>query len=261
MRGMGYPVAMAVRQPAGRGGEEPSRPGVPTRAVVLLVEDEEEMVEVITRALSAEGYAVQSAPNLFRARGLVERSVPQLVILDRKLPDGDGAEFCRELRQKESTQAIPVLFLTQKKSVTDKVVGFKLGGDDYLTKPFAPEELLVRVEALLRRAQTGAGEEQVLRCGDLEVQLDSRKAYLRGKEVTLRPREFDLLCTLVRRRNKVLTRQYLLTAVWGYEAGLEISTKTVDVTIRRLREALGSFGDTIVAVLRYGYRFEPRDEK
>lgn len=247
---MGYPSLMACPpSPAG------SRRPVP-RALVLVVEDEELTAEMIREALEAEGYAVEVAPSLFRARGRIERLSPQLVVLDRRLPDGDGADFCRELRAKEKFQNIPVLFLTSKKSVPDRVVGLKLGGDDYLQKPFAVEEFVARVEALLRRAGPQPGLGPVLRAGEVEIQLDSRKAYLRGKELELRRKEFDLLCAFVKARGRVLTREHLLAEVWGHERGLEILSKTVDVTVANLRQRLGSYGSQIVAVAGYGYRFE-----
>lgn len=229
---------------------------VQAKGLVLVVEDDKHTAEMMCDILKGEGYSVEAAMSLFRARGILERKQPQLVILDRKLPDGDGLDLCHEIRKNPPTQNIPVLFLTVKKSIADKVVGLKFGGDDYLCKPFSPEELLARVGALLRRTRLQPEMLSIFRAGDLEVHLEERRAYLKGRELQLRPREFDLLCAFLKRKNRVLTRRILLTEVWGYQRGVDLTTNTVDQTVSRLRENLGPYGSKIVPVRNYGYRFE-----
>lgn len=222
---------------------------------VLLVEDQKATSSLIADVLKEEGYEVHVCENLQKARQSVSRAVPELLILDRALPDGDGLDFCKELRAEARTAALPVLILTAQKSVGDKVSGLKGGADDYLTKPFNTEELVARVEALLRRA--GRLEEASSQTsGDLRLERDSRKAFVKNKEVALSGKEFDLLWHLMHRRNRVLTRELLLQHVWGYEEGLDLTTKVVDVTLSHLRDKIGSCAEKIVAVRGFGYRFD-----
>ena len=166
-----------------------------------------------------------------------------LVILDRRLPDADGLELCQEIRQKPALSTVPVLFLSGKNTVADKVVGLKMGGDDYLTKPFSPEELVARIEVLLRRSGAADAPKSVEAEG-LRLDFEARRIFHKDKEVQLS------------RKNRGLTRQFLLQHVWGYDASIEVSTKVVDVTLSHLREKLGPWGDKITAVRGYGYRLD-----
>jgi len=225
------------------------------RAQVLVVEDQKPTSDLIQQVLKEEGFEVKAVDSLAKARADIARATPELLILDRNLPDGDGLDLCRELREKEKTQSLPVLFLTAKKAVEDKVAGLKTGADDYLTKPFNTEELVARVESLLRRA--GKHDEPALQtAGDIKMDRDSRKAFVKGKEVPLSAKEFDLLWYLMYRRNRVLTRDFLLQHVWGYEQGLNLTTKVVDVTLSHLRDKLGPAAEIIVAVRGFGYRLD-----
>ena len=225
------------------------------KGTILLVEDDKTAQKLVTQILEGEGFAVQAADTAFRARGLLEKHTPVLVILDRRLPDADGLELCQEIRQKPALSTVPVLFLTGKNTVADKVVGLKMGGDDYLTKPFSPEELVARIEVLLRRS--GAAEApKSLEAEGLRLDFEARRVFIKDKEVQLSPKEFDLLAVLLTRKNRVLTRQFLLQHVWGYDAGIEISTKVVDVTLSHLREKLGAWGDKITAGRGFGYRMD-----
>ncbi len=225
------------------------------RAQILVVEDQSATSDLIVEVLKEEGFEVKVAETLAKARQNIARAVPELVILDRNLPDGDGLALCEELRQDEKTKSMPLLFLTAKKAVEDKVSGLKTGADDYITKPFNTEELVARVEALLRRVGKSDEPSQQV-AGDVKLDRESRKAFLKNKEIPLSAKEFDLLWYLMYRRNRVLTRDFLLQHVWGYESGLDLTTKVVDVTLSHLREKLGSAAGMIAAVRGFGYRFD-----
>lgn len=224
---------------------------------ILVVEDQPATSDLIGEVLREEGYEVKVVETLAKARQDISRALPELMILDRNLPDGDGLELCRQLRADERTAQIPLIILTAKKAVEEKVSGLKGGADDYLAKPFNTEELLARVEALLRRS--GRMEEPATQtAGDVKLDRASRKAFVKGKEVPLSAKEFDLLWYLMYRRNRVLTRDFLLQHVWGYEAGLNLTTKVVDVTLSHLRDKLGACADMIVAVRGFGYRLDAK---
>lgn len=225
------------------------------KAQILVVEDQAATSDLIRDILRQDGYEVQTADCAQKARTALERALPELVILDRSLPDGDGLDLCKELRAKPKSSALPVLILTARKSVEEKVLGLKGGADDYLAKPFNTEELIARVEALLRRAGK-IPEPTEQKSGDLTLNHESRKATLKGKALALSAKEFDLLWCLLHRRNRVLTRDFLLQHVWGYEEGLDLTTKVVDVTLSHLREKLGTFSAKIAAVRGFGYRFD-----
>ena len=227
------------------------------KAQILVVEDQAATAELISEILKEEGFEVKVVDSLQEARESLERGTPELLILDRQLPDGDGLDLCRELRAQAKTAALPLLILTGKKAVEEKVSGLKGGADDYLTKPFNTEELVARVEALLRRA--GKIEEPSQQtANDVRLDRESRKAYVKSKDVPLSAKEFDLLWFLMYRRNRVLTRDFLLQHVWGYESGLDLTTKVVDVTLSHLRDKLGPSADMIVAVRGFGYRLDAK---
>ena len=227
------------------------------KAQILVVEDQAATSDLIEEILKGEGYEVKVVDTLTKARANLSRALPELLILDRSLPDGDGLELCHELRKEEKSANLPLLILTAQKAVEEKVAGLKGGADDYLAKPFNTEELLARVAALLRR--TGHTEEAtVLASGDLKLDSTSRKAFMKNKEVGLSAKEFDLLWFLMYRKNRVLTRDFLLQHVWGYDSGLDLTTKVVDVTLSHLRDKLGPAAAMIVAVRGFGYRFDDK---
>lgn len=228
---------------------------MPMKAQVLVIEDQAATAELICEVLKEEGFEVKTAPSLEKARAELGRALPDLLILDRNLPDGDGLELCKALRENEKTASLPMLMLTAKKTVEDKVAGLNSGADDYLIKPFNTEELLARVQALLRRS--GQTEEPAVQAvGDIKLDRDARKAFVKNKEVGLSAKEFDLLWYLMYRKNRVLTRDFLLQHVWGYDQGLDLTTKVVDVTLSHLRDKLGPAASRIVAVRGFGYRFD-----
>jgi DNA-binding response OmpR family regulator len=225
------------------------------RAQILIVEDQSATSELIQDVLKDRGCEVQAVSTLAKARKSLERALPDLLILDRGLPDGEGLDFLAEVRAAEKSAKLPVLMLTAQNTIDDKVSGLSRGADDYLTKPFNTEELAARVDALLRRA--GSVEEPPTQeSGELRLDRSSRKVFVKNKEVPLSAKEFDLLWFLMQRRNRVLTRDFLLQHVWGYEQGLDLSTKVVDVTLSHLRDKLGPTANKIVAVRGFGYRFE-----
>jgi len=228
---------------------------MPVKAQILALEDQETTANLLTDALSDAGYEVSIAGTLAQAREKLAKALPDILILDRTLPDGDGLEICKEVRAKQASAELPVLFLSARKSVEEKVTGLEGGADDYLAKPFSVEELLARVAALLRRA--GAAEKpKSLSAAGLTLDMAARKTYLGKKEIALSAKEFDLLWFLMSEKGSVVRREVLLQKVWGYEQGLDLSTKVIDVTLSHIREKLGSVADRIVAVRGIGYRFD-----
>ncbi len=219
-------------------------------ASLLLVEDDASVRQVVTLQLSLVGYDVQAAEDAGQARRMLEEKTPDLAILDIMLPGEDGFSLAETMIER----AIPVLFLTAKTAVCDRVRGLRMGAEDYMLKPFEPEELLARVENILRRTKK---EQTRFVFGALEIDLPSRRVMKGGREVALTALEFDLLAMLVRRNNVALSREALLSGVWGYTYQGE--TRTVDVHIQRLRGKIGA--EYIETVYKYGYRFCGGEER
>lgn len=225
------------------------------KAQILVVEDQAVTAGLILEVLKGEGYEAQTVDTLAKARARLKKSPPELMILDRNLPDGDGVDLLAEIRVDEKLASLPVIVLTALKDVADKVAGLRTGADDYVAKPFNTEELVARVAALLRRTGTG-GEPAVLESAGIKLDREARKTWVAGKEVDLSAKEFDLLWFLVYRKNRVLTRDFLLQHVWGYDAGVDLTTKVIDVTLSHLKQKLGAPAEKIVAVRGFGYRFD-----
>jgi len=220
---------------------------------ILLVEDQDALRTTLSDRLRGEGYVVETAKDGQEGLEKVTSSPFDLLILDVMLPYRSGFDLCRDIRQ--SGLATPILFLTARNEIVDKVVGFKLGGDDYLTKPFESAELIVRIEALLRRApvQTGRGVHQV---GNLRVDFARKEVIRDGKPIHLSGREFQLLRYFMERAGKTISRAELLRAVWGYYASAY--TRTVDVHVFSLRQKLEeepSRPELITTVAGVGYKF------
>ena len=213
-------------------------------AHLLLVEDDASVRQIVTLQLSLVGYDVRAAEDAMQARRMLEEKTPDLAILDIMLPGEDGFSLAGTMME----QAVPVLFLTAKTAVSDRVRGLRMGAEDYMLKPFEPEELLARVENILRRTKK---EQTRFVFGALEVDLPSRRVTKDGRKVALTALEFDLLAMLVRRSNVALSREALLSGVWGY--AYQGETRTVDVHIQRLRGKIGAA--YIETVYKYGYRF------
>jgi DNA-binding response OmpR family regulator len=222
---------------------------------VLVVDDEPIVREVVVGYLQRDGYRTLEAADGDRARELLERESPGLVVLDVMLPGIDGLELCRWIRARSET---PVILLTARGEETDRIVGLELGADDYVTKPFSPRELAARVRSVLRRSlsQPLAGER--LSFDGLVIDAQRREVLKRGSPLTLTAREFDLLWFLARHAGQVFSRDQLMDRVWGYQAALD--TGTVTVHVRRLREKLEddpSHPERLQTVWGVGYRFVP----
>ncbi len=223
---------------------------------VLIVEDEPGLAESVRYALEAEGFEVDVAATGIDGLDMARRLTPDLVLLDLMLPGLSGLDVCRQIR---TSSDVPIIVLTAKDSEADKVTGLELGADDYMTKPFSIRELVARVRANLRRAaKTGALAEanEVLRGGPIELDIDAHVARFDGEEVELRPKEFELLESLMRRKNRLAARHTLIDEVWG--PSYFGDTKTLDVHIKRLREKLepdSSKPQHIVTVRGLGYKF------
>ncbi|MBN1654382.1 MAG: winged helix-turn-helix domain-containing protein [Deltaproteobacteria bacterium] len=223
-------------------------------ARILVIEDELDLQKVLQYNLQHASHEVLSAIRGVDGLQLAQQKKPDLVILDLMLPDLAGTEICKTLKRDPKTKNIPVVMLTAKGSEIDRVVGFELGADDYVVKPFSVRELLLRIEAILRRGRNETGEpQQVIDFGVLRIDREAHRVWVAGREVELTAMEFRLLVTLYERRNRVQNRSTLLDDVWGIEAA--ITTRTVDTHIKRLREKLAQAGDYIETVRGVGYRF------
>lgn len=225
-----------------------------TRQRILVVDDDRMVAEVVTRYLEREGFEVTALGDGAAALDVAARDLPDLVVLDLMLPGMDGLEVCRRLR---ALAPIPVVMLTARGEETDRITGLELGADDYLAKPFSPRELMLRVQAVLRRsAGPAAGPAGVLTAGDLVVDVPAREVRIAGEPVALTVREFDLLAFLVRHPRQAFGRAALLEQVWGYSFG---DQSTVTVHVRRLREKIEADPAKparLVTVWGVGYRFE-----
>lgn len=226
---------------------------------ILIVDDEADIVELLDYSLRQAGYTVVNARDGASALAAVRRQRPDLIVLDLMLPDIPGTEVCRRLRKEAGTEAIPILMLTARAEEIDRVVGFEVGADDYVAKPFSPREIVLRVSALLRRARP-RDEPPVdrVRVGPMEIDVPRHRVVVSGEEVPLTALEFKLLLDLVSRRGRVQSRDDLLERVWGYAPGIE--TRTVDTHVKRLREKLGDGRDCIETVRGVGYRVKDKDE-
>src|ERR1700682_3444885 len=202
---------------------------------VLVVDDEVHIVELARLYLTREGYEVEGVGDGAQAMARFSQLKPDLVILDIMLPGSDGLTICKEIRK---VSQVPIIMLTARDEVTDKVVGLEVGADDYLTKPFHPQELVARAKALLRRARVEPDQPKLIRAGKLEVDLERHEVRLGQGGVQLRPKEFDLLALLPRHPGRVFHRSELLDLVWGYD--FPGYTRTVDVHVQQVREKLAA---------------------
>jgi len=224
--------------------------------LILIVEDEKDIVRMLEYNLRKEGFETVSSYDGNKALAVAAKERPALIILDLMLPGMDGLEVCRELKKDAGTRTIPIIMLTARSRESDKVAGLELGADDYVTKPFSPRELTARIKAVLRRGKGREKQSEVLKTGDLAIDLSKIRVTLKGKPLDLTAKEFELLKALVNSGGRVLTRDHLLSSIWGLDRSLEIQTRTVDVHIRTLRKKLKGEARRIVTVKNYGYRFE-----
>jgi two-component system phosphate regulon response regulator PhoB len=228
---------------------------------ILVVDDEPDIVALVAYHLAKAGYRVSTAANGTDALRLALQEPPALIVLDLMLPGMSGYEVLRQLRSDESTRNIAVLMLTARREEGDRIQGLSLGADDYLTKPFSPQELVLRVRNILRRVSRSAdAPSDLLRIGPIVIDRGAHRVQVDGREVELTPTEYRLLLTLAERRGRVQGRRHLLETVW--EAAPDIQTRTVDMHIQRLRSKLGPAGELIETVRGFGYRLravQPRD--
>jgi len=221
---------------------------------ILIVEDDPDIAELVARYLEKAAFETDRAASGRDALQTIAANPPALVVLDLMLPQVDGLEICRRLRSDEKTAAIPIIMLTARAEESERIVGLELGADDYLAKPFSPNELVARVRALLRRAQRQASETpaKTLTYGVISVDSDRHVVSAGGRDVTLTAKEFLLLEYLLQHRGRVLSRDVLLTDVWGYR--YTGGTRTVDVHVRRLREKLPLLAEALVTIKQFGYK-------
>jgi two-component system phosphate regulon response regulator PhoB len=221
-------------------------------ARILVIEDEVDLQQVLGYNLRQAGHEVRLAARGTDGLKLARDERPDLILLDLMLPDVSGNEVCKQLKKSESTGAVPVMMITARGEEIDRVLGFELGADDYVVKPFSVRELLLRVQAVLRR-NTTRDQSAHTTFGQLRIDREAHRVWVGEEEITLTALEFRLLLALFDARNRVKTRSVLLDGVWGIEA--EVTTRTVDTHVKRLRQKLGSAGDYIETIRGVGYRF------
>ena len=220
---------------------------------ILVVDDEPDALDVLGFNLKEAGYAPIFAKDGARAISAARDEHPDLIVLDLMLPEVNGLDVCKILRRDAGTASIPIIMLTARAAEMDRVVGLELGADDYVTKPFSPRELVLRIKKLLARAAVSPQSEPQIRFGDLEIDVPAHAVRVAGQEITLTATEFKLLEILAQRRGRVQTRDRLLQDVWGYDN--PIDSRTVDTHMRRLREKLGSASRFLETIRGVGYRF------
>jgi len=222
--------------------------------LILIVEDEKDISNLISHNLKKAGFRVIPALNGTAALSKAKESLPDLILLDLLLPDLEGTEVYKLLKQNPKTKGIPVIMVTAKGEEVDRIVGLELGADDYITKPFSVRELVLRVKAVLKRTRgEKEGKKEIVKAGDITIDKQGYKAWAGKEMVSLTATEFKLLLELMENPGKVMTRDTLLSNVWGYS--YEGYARTVDTHIRRLREKLGKAGDSIETVRGIGYCF------
>lgn len=220
---------------------------------ILVVEDDHDIADLVVRYLDKAGYVTTRASSGREALDAVRAKTPDLVVLDVMLPQMDGLEVCRLLRAGAATAAIPIIMLTARAEESERIVGLEIGADDYLAKPFSPNELVARVRALLRRAQRAAPAAAAVNTyGPIALDTERHTVSSAGAEIVLTAKEFLLLEYLMQHRGRVLSRDVLLENVWGYR--YTGGTRTVDVHVRRLREKLPLLADALVTVKQFGYK-------
>src|SRR5215472_1898293 len=223
-------------------------------ARVVLIEDEPDLREILQYNLTQAGHRVQTAPTAEAGLRLARETLPDIVLLDLMLPDRPGTTVCTALKREPRTQGIPIIMVTAKGEEVDRIVGLELGADDYLVKPFSVRELMLRMNAVLRRGESA--ERPFIEVSELRIDCDAHRVEVSGVEIAMTPLEFKLLLTLVMRRDRVQNRSTLLSDVWELDPG--VSSRTVDTHVKRLRDKLRSAGRFIQTVRGVGYRFSER---
>ena len=219
---------------------------------ILVVDDEPDAIELIRFNLKASGYEVLTAEDGEEALAKARKCSPDMILLDVMLPEIDGLEVCKILRRDPATASLPIIMLTAKASEIDRVLGLEFGADDYVTKPFSPRELMLRVRNLLKRKESSKEEVERFQVRDIELDVSKYEVKIMGQPIDLTPTEFKLLQILMERKGRVQSRDRLLQDVWGYDQ--LIDTRTVDTHVRRLREKMGEAADYVTTVRGVGYR-------
>ena len=219
---------------------------------ILVVDDEPDAIELIRFNLKASGYEVLTAEDGEEALAKARKFSPDMILLDVMLPEIDGLEVCKILRLDPATASLPIIMLTAKASEIDRVLGLEFGADDYVTKPFSPRELMLRVRNLLKRKESSKEEVERFQVRDIELDVSKYEVKIMGQPIDLTPTEFKLLQILMERKGRVQSRDRLLQDVWGYDQ--LIDTRTVDTHVRRLREKMGEAADYVTTVRGVGYR-------
>tara|TARA_B100000963_G_scaffold185163_1_gene160945 strand:+ start:1300 stop:2001 length:702 start_codon:yes stop_codon:yes gene_type:complete len=224
---------------------------------ILVIEDEPNLRKNLEYNLTREGFKVSEASSISQAESALTRNSYALILLDIMLPDGSGLDLCKKLKSIPKFESIPIIILTARDDEVDKVVGFELGADDYVTKPFSVRELILRIKVVLKRGINQNEQKEYLEIerqfGDLKIDINSHEVFVNTKQINLTALEFKLLIQLVDRRGRVQSRDQLLSDVWGYSS--EITTRTVDTHIKRLREKLGDMGKYVQTIRGVGYKF------
>lgn len=220
---------------------------------ILIVEDDAHISKLVAYNLEKAGFACTTTITGEEALEILDREAVDLIILDIMLPTLNGLEVCKQIKQDKELASIPIIMLTAKGEEIDRIVGFELGADDYIVKPFSPRELVLRVKAILKRKKPYDDTSGVLTVGALTVDIARHKVTVNKKNILLTPLEFELLVTLIKRQGRVQSRERLLDDVWDISA--DVTTRTVDTHIKRVREKLGRMGKTIETVRGIGYRF------
>ena len=221
---------------------------------ILIIEDEPDIRKTLVYNIAREGYDVTTASSLSEGKQHIDLASFSLVILDLMLPDGSGLDLCRDIKSDANKSNIPIIILTAKDDEVDKVVGFELGADDYVTKPFSVRELILRIKAVLKRGKTQPESLEIKRqFGELVIDIESHETFVNNEPIVLTALEFKLLLQLIDRRGRVQSRDQLLSDVWGYST--DVTTRTVDTHIKRLREKLGPMGKYVQTIRGVGYKF------
>ncbi len=227
------------------------------RQKIYIVEDEPDIRETLKYNFSNEGFKVFTAPDGEEALSNIKKILPDVLILDLMLPGVSGLDICKSIRADDDIRDMSIIMLTAKGEEIDRVIGFELGADDYVTKPFSVRELILRVKVLLKKQRESLVQNKLVTFGAIRIDLDAHELKINDKEIVLTALEFKLLQHLVKRKGRVQTREQLLGDVWGYSA--EVTTRTVDTHIKRLREKLGNTSDYIQTIRGVGYRFSNVD--
>lgn len=221
---------------------------------VLVIEDESDVVDLLRYNLNKAGFSVLIAHDGLAGLEMARRNRPEIVVLDLMLPKMDGYSVCKALKRDADTEQLPILMLTARGELSERVRGLEIGADDYVTKPFSPRELVLRIQSLLRRSRSKVSGE-VIGVGDFHLDKNKFDVRLEGRRLDLTTTEFKLLTVLIERRGRTQSRETLLYDVWGYQN--PIDTRTVDTHVRRLREKLGRHSARLETVRGEGYRFNP----